>query len=74
MAPKRPTATRGSEGNWPLAFPAEDDDGNRQMVDILTAVITDGLPVVEAACTEAIAKGAHSADVVLNIPGLPGHQ
>jgi hypothetical protein len=43
------------------------DDGNRQMVDILTAVITDGLPAVEAACTEAIAQGVHSADVVLNI-------
>ena len=24
------------------------DDGNRQMVDILTAVLTDGLPAVEA--------------------------
>ena len=43
------------------------DDGNRQMVDILTAVITDGLPAVEAACIEAIAHGVHSADVVLNI-------
>ena len=43
------------------------DDGNRQMVNILTAVITDGLPAVEAACTEAIAQGVHSADVVLNI-------
>ncbi len=43
------------------------DDGNRQMVDILTAVISDGLPAVEAACTEAIAQGVHSADVVLNI-------
>ena len=40
------------------------DDGNRQMVDILTAVLTDGLPAVEAACTEAIAHGVHSADVV----------
>ena len=30
------------------------DDGNRQMVDILTAVLTDGLPAVEAACAEAI--------------------
>jgi hypothetical protein len=29
------------------------DDGNRQMVDILTAVLTDGLPAVEAACAEA---------------------
>jgi transposase len=43
------------------------DDGNRQMVDILTAVITDGLPAVEAACAEAIMHGVHSADVVLNI-------
>ena len=46
---------------------ADADDGNRQMVDILTAVMTDGLPAVEAACAEAIAQGVHSADVVLNI-------
>jgi transposase len=43
------------------------DDGNRQMVDILTAVLADGLPAVEAACAEAIADGVHSADVILNI-------
>jgi len=43
------------------------DDGNRQMVNILTAVITDGLSAVEAACAEAMAQGVHSADVVLNI-------
>ena len=43
------------------------DDGNRQMVDILNAVLTDGLAAVEAACAEAIAHGVHSADVVLNI-------
>src|SRR3974377_1544508 len=43
------------------------DDGNRQMVDILTAVLTDGLPAVEAACAEAITQGVHSADVILNI-------
>ncbi len=55
------------------------DDGNRQMVDILTAVLTDGLPAVEAACAEAIAHGVHSADVVLNIlarqrdPGRPAN-
>jgi hypothetical protein len=42
-------------------------DVNRQMVDILNAVLTDGLPAVEAACAEAIAHGVHSADVVLNI-------
>jgi transposase len=53
------------------------DDGNRQMVDILTTVLTDGLPAVEAACAEAIAEGVHSADVILNIlarrrdPGPP---
>ena len=29
------------------------DDGNRKMVDILSAVLTDGLPAVEAACAEA---------------------
>ena len=43
------------------------DDGNRQMVDILNAVLTDGLPAVEAACADALAHGVHSADVVLNI-------
>ena len=43
------------------------DDGNRQMVDVLTAVLTDGLPAVEAACAEASAHGVHSADVILNI-------
>jgi transposase len=43
------------------------DDGNRQMVDILTAVLADGLPAVEAACAEAITEGVHSADVILNI-------
>jgi hypothetical protein len=52
-------------------------DGDRQMVDILTAVLTDGLPAVEAACAEAIGHGVHSADVILNIlarqrdPGPP---
>src|SRR5918995_1462971 len=43
------------------------DDGNRQMVDILTAVLTEGLPAVEAACGEALGQGVHSADVILNI-------
>ena len=42
-------------------------DGDRQMVAILSAVLTDGLPAVEAACAEAIGEGVHSADVVLNI-------
>lgn len=43
------------------------DDGDRQMVKILSAVLSDGLVVVEAACAEALAAGIHSADVVLNI-------
>ena len=46
---------------------ASTDDGNRQMVDILNAVLTDGLSAVEAACAEALDHGVHSADVVLNI-------
>jgi hypothetical protein len=37
------------------------------MVKILSAVLTDGLPAVEAACAEALAAGVHSADVILNI-------
>jgi hypothetical protein len=52
-------------------------DGDRRMVEILGAVLTDGLPTVEAACAEALSEGVHSADVILNIlarsrdPGPP---
>ena len=42
-------------------------DGDRQMVDVLSAVQIDGLAAVEAACNEALAQGVHSSDVVLNI-------
>jgi hypothetical protein len=38
---------------------ANADDDNRQMVDILTAVLADGLMPVEAARAEAIAHGVH---------------
>ena len=41
---------------------AGSDDGDRQMVAILAAVLTDGLPVVEAACAQATAEGVHSSD------------
>ena len=47
------------------------------MVEILGAVLTDGLPAVEAACGEALKEGVNSADVILNIlarqrdPGPP---
>ena len=43
------------------------DDGDRQMVKVLGAVLEDGLEAVESACAEALAGGACSADVVLNI-------
>jgi len=42
-------------------------NGDRQMVDILGAVLTDGLDAVEAACAEALHEGATSSAVVLNI-------
>ncbi len=41
-------------------------DGDRQMVRILSAVLADGIPAVEAACTEALEAGLCSSDVVLN--------
>jgi len=37
-------------------------NGDRQMVEILGAVLTDGLEAVEAACAEALSDGVHSAD------------
>ena len=46
---------------------AGSNDGDRQMVKILAAVLSDGLPAVEAACAQALAENVHSADVVLNI-------
>ena len=46
---------------------AGSDDGDRQMVKILAAVLSDGLPAVEAACAQALAENVHSADVVINI-------
>ena len=43
------------------------DDGDRQMVQILSCVPDDGLQAVEAACREAVDQGVHSAPVVINI-------
>jgi len=61
--------------DWPLPAGLErvrrkltgSDGGDRQMVKVLSAVLSDGLVAVEAACTEALAGGVHSADVILNI-------
>lgn len=41
-------------------------DGDRQMVKILAAVLTDGLAAVEAACAESLDANIASADVILN--------
>jgi len=43
------------------------DDGDRQMVSVLAAVLTDGLAAVEAACAQALSEGVHSSDVIINI-------
>ncbi len=43
------------------------EDGDRQMVKILAAVLTDGLAEVEAACAEALSAGLCGSDVVLNV-------
>jgi transposase len=43
------------------------EDGDRQMVDLLAAVLSDGLIAVEAACAQALREGIHSSDVILNI-------
>jgi hypothetical protein len=42
-------------------------DGDRQMVKILTTVLSDGLSAVEAACLEALREGVHSAEIFINI-------
>jgi hypothetical protein len=46
---------------------ANRDDGGRQFVDVLAAVLDDGLEAVEAACAEAVAADLYSRDVILNI-------
>ena len=59
---------------WPLPGSIEKvrrklagcNDGDKQMVKVLTAVLTDGLHAVEAACAEALTAGIASADVILN--------
>jgi transposase len=42
-------------------------DGDRQMVAILAAVLSDGIEPVEAACAEALEDGVCSASVIINI-------
>jgi hypothetical protein len=70
---------------WVLPSPLEfvrrkldgSHNGDRQMAQLLVAVLSDGLPAVEAACAQARTEGVHSADVIVNIlarrrdPGPP---
>lgn len=42
-------------------------DGDRQMVSILAAALTDGIDAVEAACQEALDQNVCSSAVILNI-------
>ena len=74
---KKPGALRNGAPFKQLALPPAlerlrsklkgSDDGDRQMVKILTAAPVDGLDALEAAAAEALAQGVTSADVVLNI-------
>ncbi|MCH7741995.1 MAG: IS21 family transposase [Proteobacteria bacterium] len=43
------------------------DDGDRQMVKILNAVLTDSLEEVSSACEAALQAGTVSADIILNL-------
>ena len=42
-------------------------DERPSLVDLLSAVLTDGLAAVEAACAEAVRDGVHSSDFIINI-------
>ena len=73
---KKPGALRNGAPfkDWPLPASIEkirrklagSDDGDRQIVKILTAVLADGLVAVDAACAESLDAHIASADVVLN--------
>ncbi len=43
------------------------DDGDRQMVKVLNAVLTDSLEEVSSACESALQAGTVSADIILNL-------
>ncbi|MGH8041283.1 MAG: IS21 family transposase [Rudaea sp.] len=45
---------------------AKQSDGDHQFVDILAAVLEDGIDAVEAACSCALEQGTISSDAVLN--------
>jgi hypothetical protein len=41
--------------------------GDRQMVRLLNAVLSNGMAAVEAACAEALQAGLHNSEVILNL-------
>ena len=41
--------------------------GDREMVDLLMAVRTDGIEAVEASCAEALSQNVHSSSLILNL-------
>lgn len=43
------------------------DDGDKQMVKVLNAVLTDSLEAVSSACESALQAGTVSADIILNL-------
>jgi transposase len=65
-APFKDWALPGALGRVRAKLAAH-DDGDKQMVEILTAVLADGMPAVASACAEALKANTFSADVVLNI-------
>jgi transposase len=60
--------------DWPLPSAMERirrrlksmHDGDRQMVEILSAVLSDGIGAVDAACQEALDHGVCSSAVIIN--------
>jgi transposase len=65
-APFKDWALPGALGRVRTKLAAH-DDGDKQIVEILTAVLVDGMPAVASACAEALKANTFSADVVLNI-------
>jgi hypothetical protein len=71
MLARKPGALRNGAPfkDWPLPASLErvrrklrgSDDGDRQMVKILAAVLTDGLAAVEAACARPVSSGWKAA-------------
>ena len=60
--PERPEQTV-----WEVIARWSPSHGGSSPGQALAAVLTDGLPAVEAACAQATSEGVHSSDVIINI-------